>query len=54
MLLAIDVAAIPGDRAEFHERIVRLRKKVIAHAEAEFFPAQHGGPLKIGNEGRAV
>jgi hypothetical protein len=51
MLVGIDVAAIVGDHAEFHERIIRLRKNVIAHAEAEFFPAQRGGPLKVGNKG---
>jgi hypothetical protein len=51
MLIGIDLAGTLGDNEVFHERIIRLRKKVIAHAEAEFFPAQHGGPLKIGNKG---
>jgi hypothetical protein len=52
MLNRIDIAAALGDNAVFRDRIIRLRKKVIAHAEAEFFPAQLGGPLKIiGNRG---
>ena len=51
MLIGIDIAATLGANAASHDRIIKLRKKVIAHAEAEFFPAQHGGPLKIGNKG---
>ena len=50
-LVGIDVAAAAGTLTGLHDNLIRLRKKVIAHAEAEFFPAQHGGPLTIGNRG---
>jgi hypothetical protein len=47
-LTGIDVESVLGDDFAFHERIVRLRMKVVAHSEAAFNPAEHI-PLTIGN-----
>jgi hypothetical protein len=47
-LTGIDVQSVLGDDFTFHERIVKLRMKVLAHSEAAFNPATHV-PLTIGN-----
>jgi hypothetical protein len=50
-LTGLDVPSILGADLPFHDRLLALRNKVIAHAEAEFFPAQNL-KLAIGSKGQ--
>jgi len=47
-LIGVDLPAILDEDFAFHDRIVKLRMKVVAHSEAAYHPAQHI-PLTIGN-----
>jgi hypothetical protein len=51
-LTGLDLPEILGDDLPFHERLIALRNKVIAHAESEFFPAQNI-KLAIGSKGQS-
>jgi hypothetical protein len=47
-LTGVNVQSVLAEDFAFHERIVLLRMKVVAHSEAAFNPAKHI-PLTIGN-----
>jgi hypothetical protein len=48
-LTGLDLQEILGEDLPFHDRLIDLRNKVIAHAEAEFFPAEKI-PMQIGTK----
>jgi hypothetical protein len=50
-LKGLDLQTILGEDLPFHDRLIALRNKVIAHAESEFFPAQNI-KLAIGAKGQ--
>jgi hypothetical protein len=48
-LTGLNLKAIFGERVRYHQRILKLRKHVVAHADAEFFPATRS-EFKMGNQ----
>ncbi len=48
-LTGLDIATILGEHAALHARVIMLRNKVVAHAEAEFFPATRS-EFNLGNQ----
>jgi hypothetical protein len=51
-LNGFDLKAILGPDIALHGRLIKMRKQVIAHAEAEFFPASYISPPR--SESNAV
>lgn len=48
-LTGLNIKAILGEDIRYHQRILKLRNQVVAHADAEFFPAT-STELKFGNQ----
>jgi hypothetical protein len=48
-LTGLNIRAILEENIGYHQQILKLRKQVVAHADAEFFPATNT-ELKLGNQ----